>query len=502
VVGGETVSEQPERTDAVRTRFAPSPSGTLHIGGARTALFNWLFARGRGGQFILRIDDTDAARSSEASIAGILDGLRWLGLDWDEGPQVGGPFAPYHQSERAGLYAEALKRLMERGLAYECYCTPEELDRERERTRAQERPQIYNGRCRDLTDAAREALRAEGRRPAIRLRVAEGTITFHDLIRGTVSVEAATIGDFVIVRGNGTPVYQFASVVDDAAMGITHIIRAEEHLANTPKQIRLFEALGAPLPAFAHVPLVLAEGSREKLSKRHGAVAVQEFRDRGYLPEAMVNYLVRLGWSLDDKREVFSVEDLKRSFTLERVNPSGAAWDSKKLLWLNAQYIKDVPLAERVRRVIPFLQREGLLPKDVDEAARRRVEAVVEAVGDRLKTFESILDSAAFFFTEDYPYDPKGVAKRLKREYVPGLLKRLKGVLAEQEPFTVEALEERIRAFAEAEGLSAGKVIHPLRMALTGQTTGPGLFEVVACLGRERAQARIDRTLTMLRETE
>ena len=481
----------------VRTRFAPAPSGYLHIGGARTALFNWLFARGRGGQFILRIDDTDAARSSEESIRGILDGLRWLGLDWDEGPQVGGPFAPYYQSERKAIYSEALKRLRDRGLAYECYCTAEELDRDREQAKLEKGPQVYSGRCRDLSETERQAFRAEGRRPAIRLRLAPGTIAFDDLIRGTVRFEAETIGDFVIVRADGTPVYQFASVVDDASMRVTHVIRAAEHLANTPKQIRLFEALDAPPPTFAHVPLVLAEGSREKLSKRHGAVAVQDFRDRGYLPEAMVNYLARLGWSYDDKQEVFSVDELKQLFRLERVNPSGAAWDSKKLLWLNGEYIRALPVADRVRGVVPFLKRQGLLPAAVDEALQQRLEAVVETVGDRLKTFESILDYAALF-TEDYPYDPAGVSKRLSAGYVPGMLRRLKAVLADQEPFSAPALEERLRAFAEAEGLPAGKVIHPLRMALTGKTEGPGIFEVLACLGRQRAIARIDRTLRML----
>jgi nondiscriminating glutamyl-tRNA synthetase len=494
------MSVERETTGPVRTRFAPSPSGYLHIGGARTALFNWLFARGRGGQFILRIDDTDAARSSDESIQGIVDGMEWLGLDWDEGPRVGGPHAPYYQSERKALYAAALKRLVDQGRAYWCYCTPEELEAERAAALRAKRPQVYSGRCRDLTEAQQAAFRAEGRRPAARLKVEPGLITVRDLIRGSVSVEAETIGDWVLVRPNGAPIYNFASVVDDAAMGITHIIRAVEHLANTPKQIRLFEALGAPLPAFAHVSLVLAEGGREKLSKRHGAVAVQEFRDHGYLPEAMVNYLVRLGWSYDDQREIFSIDELKRYFALDRVNPSGASWDSKKLLWINGEYVKALPAEERARRCAPFLEKAGLVKGPLDAEALGRLVAIVEALGDRLRTFEDIVEHAACFYTEDYAYDPEGVSKRLRGAHVPALLAQLKALLAQQEPFTVEVIEAAVRALAERAGLKPGEVFHPLRMALTGKTAGAGLFEIVALLGRQRAVERIDRTLRLLAE--
>jgi len=496
------MSDSTPNPTPVRTRFAPSPSGTLHIGGARTALFNWLFARQQGGQFILRIDDTDAARSSEESIRGILEAFDWLDLDWDEGPRVSGPHAPYFQSERRTVYEEALERLRDRGAVYECFCTPDDLEAMRERARREKREQVYDGRCRDLTDEQRERLRAEGRQPAIRLRMAPGTIRFDDLIRGSVSVEADTIGDIIIVRPNGAPIYQFASVVDDAVMGITHIIRAAEHLSNTPKQIRLFEALGAPLPVFAHVGLVLAEGSREKLSKRHGAVGVQEFRDQGYLPAALVNYLARLGWGMDDKSEIFSRDDLIAHFDVARVNPSGAAWDSKKLLWVNGEYLRALPLDERVERALPFLQEAGLVPETPDAETMDRVRFVVDALGERLKTFAEIVEQAGFFFSDDYEYDPKGVKKRLRKEGVPDLLENLKALLAEQEPFTIDALEERVRAFAEAEGVGAGKVIHPLRMALTGRTTGPGIFHVVVGLGREACLRRIDRTLTFLAETE
>ncbi len=482
----------------VRVRIAPSPTGYLHLGLARTALFNWLFAKHNNGTFILRVDDTDVKRSTDESLSNIIDSFQWLGIDFDEGYGIGGDLGPYAQSERLDVYSEYTRKLLETGAAYHCYCTKEELDEEREQAIEQRNPYIYSGKCRNLTSEERKKHEAEGRKPSVRLKVDDKLITVHDLVKGDVEFRTGILGDFIIVRPNGMPMYNYASAIDDITMNISHIIRADEHLANTPKQILIYQALNCPLPEFAHVPLVLGKQG-EKLSKRHGATSVEEYRKQGYVPEAMINYLVRLGWSYDDQEEVFSVPELIEKFTLDRVGKSGGIFDQQKLLWLNGEYITKMDIDTRTKAVIPFLREAGLLDEDISEEKHEWIKDVVTAVGDRLKTLTQIVDYAGSFFVDKLEYDEKAVQQRLKKDYVPEMLEELKTRLRTAEPFDEANLEEVIRAFAEESGLSASKIIHPLRVALTGKSVGPGIFETVALLGREKAIQRLDEGIELAR---
>ena len=482
----------------IRVRIAPSPTGYLHLGLARTALFNWLFAKHNNGTFILRVDDTDVKRSTDESLNNIIDSFRWLGIDFDEGYGIGGDLGPYAQSERLDVYSEYTQKLLETGAAYHCYCTKEELDEEREQAIKQRNPYIYSGKCRNLSSEERKTYEAEGRKPSVRLRVDDKLITVHDLVKGDVEFRTGILGDFIIVRPNGMPMYNYASAIDDIAMNISHIIRADEHLANTPKQILIYQALNCPLPEFAHVPLVLGKKG-EKLSKRHGATSVEEYRKQGYVPEAMINYLVRLGWSYDDQEEVFSIGELIEKFTLERVGKSGGIFDQQKLVWLNGEYIAKMDIDTRTKAVIPFLREAGLLDEDISEEKYEWIKDVVTAVGDRLKTLTQIVDYAGSFFVDKLEYDEKAVQQRLKKDYVPKMLEDLKARLRTAEPFDEANLEEVIRAFAEESGLSASKIIHPLRVALTGKSVGPGIFETVALLGREKAIQRLDEGIELAR---
>ena len=483
----------------IRVRFAPSPTGFLHIGGARTALFNWLFARHHGGTFILRIDDTDEARSTDESMQGIYDSMDWLGLDWDEGPIVGGPHEPYVQSERGDLYRKYVQQLLDTGNAYRCYCTPEELDQMRVAARAEKRSPGYTGKCRRLTEADRQKLEAEGRKSTVRLKIPEGAIIVHDLVLDAVKFEAETLDDFIIVKSNGSPLYNFTSIIDDIEMGITHVIRGADHLSNTPKQLLICQALGFDPPQFAHLPMVLGSSKGEKLSKRHGAASVGQYRDDGYLPEALINFLVRLGWSYDDKEEIFSVDELIGKFDLERVGKSGSVFDIKKLGWLNGHYITQLELPARTDAAIPFLQKDGLLEMDVSPARRAWLEKFVEAVGDRLGTLADIA-TYSYFFTDNFDYDPKAVKKWWKGDPAR-TLQGLRDVLAGIDVFEMESVEAAIWAHVEDAGISRIKVMQPLRVALTGESGGPGLFEIIVLLGREKVLKRLDRALHHIQET-
>ena len=512
----------------VRTRFAPSPTGYLHIGGVRTALFNWLFARSRGGQFILRIDDTDLSRNIDEALGPILEGFRWLGIGWDEGPEVGGPYEPYFQSRRLEKYQAAAGRLVGEGKAYHCYCTPQEIDAERKSAEKAKRPYLYGRRCLKLTDEDRRRFEVEGRKPVIRFKVPHGRKVFvEDQVRGRVEQDSTLVNDLVILRGDGTATYNFASVVDDAEMQITHVIRAEEHLPNTPPQILLFEALGYPLPQFAHLPYVAAPGTREKMSKRHidryrqsagfkqmlehggqifallgiaaeaapNPVMVEFYRTLGYLPEALVNYLARLGWSLDERSEIIALEDVIANFSLERVVKSPASFDPDKLFWVEGEYMRKLSLEEKTAGVIPFLERAGLVKEPLVLAEHEKLRRVVVALGDRLKVFGDVLIYGDFFFKEEISYDEQAVKKRLAKPEVPELLSKLKPAIADAEPFTAARLEEVVRQFAERNGCNASQVIHPLRVAVTGKQIGPGVFECVEIIGREKVLERIDRAL-------
>ncbi|MEW6725247.1 MAG: glutamate--tRNA ligase [Bacillota bacterium] len=474
----------------VRVRFAPSPTGYLHVGGARTALFNWLFARHHGGQFILRIEDTDRARLKEEAIDNFLNSFTWLGIDWDEGPGKDGPYGPYHQSERIDLYQTATKKLLASGHAYYCFCTAEELEERREQARREGRPPRYDSRCRDLSAAEQEQLRAKGRQPVVRIKAPEeGVTVVNDLIKGDVSFDNSTLDDFVIMKSDGFPTYNFACVVDDSEMQISHVIRADEHLSNTPKQIILYQALGLDLPQFAHVPMILAP-DRTKLSKRHGATNVEEYRDKGFLPEALVNYLVLLGWSPSEEREFFTLDELVREFDLGRVSKTAAVYDNEKMTWMNGHYLRELPLETIVERAIPFLEQAGTVSRaDLDD--RERLTRVISAIRERVKTLAEIPDAVDYFYNEVTEYDEKGAKKHFAKEGVVELLETARERLAGLTEFTLENTEEAYRQLIEERGLSGGALIHPTRLALTGRTWGPGLFEVMILLGKEQCLQRL-----------
>jgi len=458
----------------VRTRFAPSPTGYLHIGGVRTALFNWLFARHHGGRFILRVEDTDQARSSQEYLNAILEGLTWLGLNWDEGP--------YFQSQRVHLYREHVEQLLAAGKAYRCYCTPEELEERRQQALAEGRKPKYDGRCRERAD------QPTGLPFVIRFKAPQGGETVvDDLIKGKVTFENAELDDLIIQRSDGAPTYNFVVVVDDVLMGITHVIRGDDHLNNTPRQIHLYEALKYPIPAFAHLPLILGE-DRTRLSKRHGAASVTAYQEMGYLPHALVNYLARLGWSYGDQ-EVFSPQELIENFSLEGVGRSAGVFNPDKLLWLNAHYIKEGDPHEIARQLIPFLQQRGIKV----EFNGRLVKAV-QSLQPRAKTLAEMAEMAEFYFRDDFSYDEKGSRKFLRPElssFLVSLLEEFRG----SEDFDGVDLERRFRRLTEQQGLKLNQAAQGVRVALTGKTISPGLFEVMEGIGRERVIKRLERAL-------
>src|SRR5262245_2925160 len=447
-VVADSFLEDPVSESEVRVRFAPSPTGSLHIGGARTALFNWLFARGREGLMALRVEDTDVERSTSESERAVVDDLRWLGLDWDEGPEVGGPYGPYRQSERKEIYRREANRLCAAELAYPCFCTDEELEARRRAAQAAGRTPQYDGTCRDLDEEERAERRAEGRSESIRFRVPGEPAVVRDLIRGDVVFPADAVGDFVILRSNGLPTYNFACVVDDAAMRFTHVIRGEEHLSNTNRQVFLYRALGHPEPAFAHISLIL-NPDRSKMSKRKGeeATFVSEFRAQGYLPEALINFLALLGWSWDGEREIFSRDELVEKFSLERVNATPAVFNREKLEWMNGQYLRAMPLEERAARVRAYLAERGRLPEraDVDAFLLR----ATAAVGDRMKTLADVEGYAGFAFSDDFDIDPKARGEVLGKSGAREKLAALADMVESADPFTAEVLGARARELAE-----------------------------------------------------
>jgi glutamyl-tRNA synthetase len=515
----------------VRTRFAPSPTGYLHIGGVRTALFNWLFARHHGGQFILRIDDTDEQRNVQEALQPILDGFRWLGLNWDEGADVGGPYEPYYQSKRLTRYQEAVQQLIVKGVAYYDYSTTEEMKAERESAEKEKRPFLYSRRWMAATPADRAKFEAEGRKGAVRLKMPrEGACKFHDHIRGDMVVEWASEQDHTIARADGSVLYNLANVVDDHDMKISHVIRAEEHLSNTPRQIFMIDALGYPRPEYAHVPFVAEPGSKNKLSKRkiaqylknpdfkkvyeHGQaiaakiglktaaetfnpVIVDFYEQVGYLPDGIINYLVLLGWSLDDKTEFFTRQDMIKLFSLERVNKAPASFDAKKLLAFQEKYMIELPLAQKTAMVLPYLEKAGLIPAPASAEAKARVEKIVRAANERIKVAGDILDYNDFFRPDDQlDYDEAAFDKRLKKPAeAVGLLKKFRDRLKNAATFDHASLEKLMGDFVQAEGIKLNDIIHALRVAVTGKAVGFGMFETLEILGKERSLARIDRSL-------
>lgn len=490
---------------SVRTRFAPSPTGFLHIGGVRTALFNWLLARHHGGQFVLRIDDTDQERHVDDAVAKILDGFRWLGLFWDEGPEVGGSHGPYYQSERKDHYQAAIDKLVADGKVYRDYSTDAERNVDREAAKKAKKP--YRFRRIEYSDADLARFEAEDRPYALRFQVPSGrTLVLNDLVKGDVSFATHEIGDFVIVRPGGQPLYNFASVVDDVDMKITHVVRAEEHLSNTFPQLLILEALEATPPAFAHIPYVAEPGSREKMSKRKTEdyekrgilVYLHQYIQKGYLPDAMVNYLSRLGWSYDASQELFARAELIEKFSLERVNSSPASHDQDKLFWIEGEWMKQEPLAAKIEGAIPFLAAEGLVSDPIDDATRAKLEAVILALGDRMKVFSDVVKMGRFFFAETIAFDPDAVKKRLRKPGVPEMLRELDALLAATEPYDLATLEKAVHDYAEKSGRKMGDVVNPLRVATTGQGVGPGLYDCLYLVGRETCRARIAQAIAML----
>ncbi|MDK2888180.1 nondiscriminating glutamyl-tRNA synthetase [Desulfofundulus australicus DSM 11792] len=477
----------------VRVRFAPSPTGPLHIGGARSALFNWLFARQKGGTFIVRIEDTDLERSSRESEQNILEALRWLGLDWDEGVEVGGPCGPYRQTERLSIYQQYARQLLESGWAYPCYCTEEELAAEREALLARGEMPRYSGRCRHLTEQDRRRLEEMGRRPVLRFAVPAGeNITVHDLVRGEVTFDTAGIGDFIIVKSDGIPTYNFAVVVDDHHMGITHVIRAEEHLSNTPRQILLYRAFGWPEPQFAHISLILGQ-DRSKMSKRHGATSIEQYREMGYLPEALVNFLALLGWSPGGEEEIFTLEELVQQFSLERVAKNPAIFDLDKLNWLNGHYIRQSSLDRLTELAIPFLQKAGYISGGVTPEQYRWLKQLVATVRDYLTSLSEITRHVDIFFAPEVEPEDEEARAVLAGEEVPRVLSALAEKVRTVSELDEDTARGILKKLPKELGLGARKVYLPIRVALTGRTHGPELYQVISLLGREKVLSRLGR---------
>jgi glutamyl-tRNA synthetase len=481
----------------VRVRFAPSPTGFLHVGGARTALFNWLFARRHGGTFILRIEDTDLARSTEESVRTILDGLGWLGIDWDEGP--------FFQSRNLEAHRTLAHRLLEAGKAYRCFCGAADLEAKRKAAEAEGTAWKYDRTCLRLDPGAVREREAAGAPSVVRFRVPDGAVSWDDLVHGPTSFESAVIEDIVLLRSDGSPTYNLSCVSDDLEMRITHVIRGDDHISNTPKQILLYRALGAEPPRFAHLPLILGPDTK-RLSKRHGAVSVTEYRDRGYLPEALFNFLAHLGWSPGDGRERMTRQEMVAAFALEAINRKGAIFDERKLEWLNSQYINDLDPARIAALIRGDLERAGLWSGDLDEGGARRAWflQVIQALKARSKILPDFSRDIRPFLSDEFDYAPEAVEKYLTAEKgggpagVAARMRSLREALAGVSPFTEAATEAALRALATSSGEPAAAFIHPLRVALIGTAVSPGIFAILALIGRERALARLDRVVSFL----
>jgi glutamyl-tRNA synthetase len=483
----------------IRVRFAPSPTGLPHIGNVRTALFNWLYARHTGGRFIVRVEDTDQERLVPGAVDGILDGLEWLGIDWDEGPRVGGEYAPYFQSERLQSYRDAAEDLVRKGAAYHCYCSRERLAQVREEQQRQKQSIRYDGHCRHLTDRQRRELEAQGGPSVVRFAMpATGITTVQDLIRGGVEWDNSLLDDFILIKSDGFPTYHMANVVDDHLMEISHVMRAEEWLPSTPRHLQLYQAIGITPPQFGHLPMILGP-DKSKLSKRHGATSVLEYRDEGYLPEALQNFMVLLGWSLDDKTEIMSTDFLVENFELERVSKPAAIFDREKLVWMNGTYIRQLSTEDLARRVMFFLERElpqELLPVDWDYLLR-----IVPLVRERLKLLTDAPEMLAYFFQKDLEYDPARLVQRgMDRESTLSALGRAESELKHLDSLEPEALEGRFRAVGEELELSPRQFFGALRVACTGRTATPPLFETMEVLGQERVLQRLKAASALLED--
>jgi glutamyl-tRNA synthetase len=475
----------------IRTRIAPSPTGYLHIGTARTALFSWLFARKQSGKFILRIEDTDAQRSTQEAIDVILESMEWLGLDWDEGP--------FYQTQRYDLYREYAQRLLDEGKAYKCYCTPEELNEKRRQAQQEGRNPRYDRTCRERID------QPEGHPFTVRFKTPlEGTTLVHDLVQGDVTFPNEELDDLIILRSDGSPTYNFCVVIDDGTMEMTHVIRGNDHLSNTPKQILMYKVLGFPVPEFAHIPLILG-ADKARLSKRHGATSVLAYRDEGYLPEALVNFIARLGWSHGDQ-EIFSRQEMIETFSLDGVGKSAGVFNAEKLLWLNQHYIKESTPERLAGLLMPFLEQQyPNLRCPVDDnlvtADSAWLHEVIVTLQERSKTLADIAEQMHYYFVEPSEYQPKAARKAFKAD-TPDMLEAVLAMLEPLEPFDVSTLDKVIHQFAEEKDLKLGKVAQPIRLALTGGGASPGLFDVIALCGKQTVLTRIHNAIDWIRAKE
>ena len=468
----------------IRVRFAPSPTGHLHIGGARTALFNYLYARHNNGKFILRIEDTDRTRSTEEYIEAIIEGMKWLKLEWDEGP--------FRQTDRFDVYRSYVDKLLKEGKAYYCYCSPEELEQRRKEALAQGKSPKYDGRCRNLTKIQDSRFKIQEKNPAIRFKMPqEGQAVVDDLIRGNVVFENDQIDDLIIMRSDGTPTYNFTVVVDDVDMKITHVIRGDDHLNNTPKQIHIYKALGHEIPLFAHLPMILG-ADKTRLSKRHGATSVMAYKDMGYLPDALINYLVRLGWSYGDQ-EIFTREELIKYFSFDNVGKSSAVFNPEKLLWLNSQYIIKSNPEDLADMVMPFLENAGIIQRGqiID---RQWLSKAIKTLQERAKTLVELAKSLRYYIAEDIVYDEKAKAKFLNEKSMP-YLRELKEGIESISDFSVHELEKVFKSIVEKHGIKLGALAQPVRVAMTGGTESPGIFEVLEVLGRNKTVKRLERAI-------
>lgn len=476
----------------IRVRIAPSPSGNLHIGTARTALFNYLFAKKHGGKFILRIEDTDLERSSDEYIKNIFDSLKALGLEWDEGPDVGGEYGPYSQSERFDIYPKYAQQLIDAGLAYECFCTPEELDAEKTLSQERKVAHVYSGKCKNLSDAEKETLRAEGRKPAIRFSVEAKELIFNDLVKGDLKFDTGLTGDFVIMKSNGTPTYNFAVVIDDMLMKISHIIRGEDHISNTPKQILIYEALGAEVPKFGHLGMILAP-DRSKLSKRHGATGVSEFVEKGYLIDALVNFVALLGWSPSDGVEIKTIDEIAQDFRIAEVSSSNSIFEYDKLNWMNSQYIKKLSTEELKERLLPFLAQY-----DLSEISDEKLTRMVEITREPLTILSDITEAVPYFFGDSASIEPEVLTDVLGPENSQTVLKEVVTLAKDWNFDDEESLHhtlEEVRTSFKERGIKPKETMWAIRAAVTGRVKGADMCAVLSILGKDKVVKRMEKAL-------
>jgi glutamyl-tRNA synthetase len=480
----------------IRVRFAPSPTGYLHIGGARTALFNWLYARHYGGKFILRIEDTDKLRSTPEAVNAILDGMQWLGLDWDEGPEKGGEYGPYYQMQRLDIYKKYTEKLLADGNAYYCYCTAEELEERRKKQLANGGDALYDRKCLNLTESEKRKHEKEGRKPAVRLKMPGDQIIVNDLIKGKMDFDSRLLTDYVIVKSDGIPTYNFAVVIDDILMKISLVMRGDDHISNTPKQIVIYQALGEDIPDFAHIPMIMGPDNT-RLSKRHGATSVMEYKKMGFLPEAVVNYIAHLGWSSGTNQELFSIDELIKGFTLDKVSKHSAIFDMEKLNWFNGEYLKDMPEDKYAEMLLPYLQESGLIDYSVSVETFLWLKKVVSLMKSRVRNFRQFLEYADYFFTDDFKVE-EDAARVLEQNGVRETLVELAGRLEALNEWSEENIEKVVRAIANELNLKGKQIIHPTRVSLSGKKVGPSLFALMEVLGKEINIRRLKRTAVEL----